>query len=61
MSTEVQPVPVAPAGPTAESTLSAVAIVTSTVVTENPTTTASTPTASRFFSRERKRGTFWLF
>ncbi|XP_017315974.1 disabled homolog 2 isoform X3 [Ictalurus punctatus] len=57
MSTEVQPVPVAPVGPTAEPTLPAVVNETSTVVTENPTATtaASTPTASKFFSREKKR------
>ncbi|XP_034156537.2 disabled homolog 2 isoform X1 [Pangasianodon hypophthalmus] len=57
MSTEVQFAPVAPAGPTAEPTLPAVASETSTVVAENPTATtaASTPTTSKFFSREKKR------
>ncbi|XP_058239135.1 disabled homolog 2 isoform X1 [Hemibagrus wyckioides] len=57
MSTEVQPMPVATAGPTAEPALPAVATETNAVVTENPpaTTAVSTPTTSKFFSREKKR------
>ncbi|KAK2816424.1 hypothetical protein Q7C36_022695 [Tachysurus vachellii] len=57
MSTEVQPVPVAPAGPTADPVLPVVSTETNTVVTEHPTATTavSTPTASKFFSREKKK------
>lgn len=59
MSTEVQSVPEAPAGPTAEPALSAVATESNAVVTESSTTTttASTATTSKFFSREKKKGT----
>ncbi|KAK3509447.1 hypothetical protein QTP70_035095, partial [Hemibagrus guttatus] len=57
MSTEVQPMPVAAAGPTAEPALPAVATEANAVVTENPTATTavSTLTTSKFFSREKKR------
>lgn len=63
MSTEVQPVPVAPAGPTADPVLPVVSTETNTVVTEHPTATTavSTPTASKFFSREKKKGMDFLY
>ncbi|KAF7688738.1 disabled homolog 2 isoform X2 [Silurus meridionalis] len=51
MSTEVQPVPVAPAGPMAESTVPAVTKETSAGLSENHTAA----TTSKFFSREKKR------
>ncbi|XP_047664988.1 disabled homolog 2 isoform X2 [Tachysurus fulvidraco] len=57
MSTEVQPVPVAPAGATTDPVLPVVSTETNTVVTEHSTATTavSTPTASKFFSREKKK------